>query len=98
MAQISGKVIAILPEISVENERGEWVRGGVVIETLESPSTKLSFTTFGKKRTERIMRLSLGEVIVVTYAPESREFMGKWYTELRLIEVLTTEKNPAGNQ
>ena len=93
MAQISGKVIAILPEISGENERGEWVRGGVVIETLESPSTKLSFTTFGKRRTETCMRLSLGEVIVVTYSPESREFMGKWYTELRLIEVLTTERN-----
>ena len=92
MAQISGKVIAILPEISGENERGEWVRGGVVIETLESPSVKLAFSTFGKRRTEQIQHLTLGEVIVVSYAPELREFMGKWYTELRLNEVLTTAK------
>ena len=92
MTQISGKVIAILPEVSGENERGEWVRGGVVIETLESPTVKLALTTFGKRRTEQIQHLTLGEVIVVSYAPESREFMGKWYTELRLTEVLTTAK------
>ena len=98
MAQISGKVIAILPEISGENERGEWVRGGVVIETLEPPTVKMSFTTFGKKRTEQIQQLTLGEIVVVTYSPESREFMGKWYTELRLNEILTTAKNPASNQ
>lgn len=94
MAQISGKVIEILPAVSGESERGEWVRGGMVIETLESPSVKLSFSTFGKRRTEQIQQLTLGEVIVVTYQPESREFMGKWYTELRVSEVMTTAKNP----
>lgn len=87
-----------MPVQSGENERGEWQRGGVVIETLESPSTKLALSTFGKRRTEQIQQLTLGEVIVVTYSPESREFMGKWYTELRLTEVLTLAKNPASNQ
>ncbi len=98
MAQISGKVISILPVVSGENERGEWHRGGVVIETLGAPSVKLALSTFGKRRAEQITQLSLGEVIVVTYAPESREFMGKWYTELRLTELLTTAKNPAGDK
>ena len=97
MAQISGKVIAILPPQSGENERGEWVRGGMVIETLESPSVKLSLSTFGKKRTQLISQLAIGEVVVVTYQPESREFMGKWYTELRVSEVMTTARQAAGN-
>lgn len=92
MAQISGKVISILPVVSGENERGEWQRGGVVIETLDSPTAKLALSTFGKRRTEQIQQLKLGEVIVVNYSPESREFMGKWYTELRLTEILTTTK------
>lgn len=96
MAQISGKVIAILPVVSGENERGEWQRGGVVIETLETPSAKVALSTFGKRRTSIIQQLRLGEVIMVTYAPESREFMGKWYTELRLTEILTTNRKPAG--
>lgn len=97
MAQISGKVICILPVQSGENERGEWQRGGVVIETLESPSVKLALSTFGKRRTEQIQQLTLGEVIVVSYSPESREFMNKWYTELRLTEVLTTAKQATSN-
>ena len=98
MAQISGKVIAILPVQSGENERGEWQRGGVVIETLEAPSVKLALSTFGRRRTQQIQQLTFGEVIVVTYMPESREFMGKWYTELRLTEVLTVAKKSAGEQ
>lgn len=97
MAQISGKVIAFLPVQSGKTERGEWQRGGVVIETLESPSVKLALTTYSKRLTQLVRQLTLGEVIVVTYAPESREFIDKWYTELRLIEVLTTAKNPASN-
>lgn len=98
MAQISGKVLALLPVQSGENERGEWQRSGVVIETLESPSVKLALSTFGKRRTQVIQQLTLGEVIVVTYAPESREFMGKWYTELRVTEILTIAKHSAGEQ
>lgn len=98
MAQISGKVITTLPVQSGENERGEWVRGGVVIETLESPSVKLALSTFGKRRTEQIQQLTLGEIIVVSYSPESREFMGKWYTELRLTEVLTTAKKATNDK
>ena len=82
----------ILPTQSGENERGEWVRGGMVIETLESPSVKLAMSTFGKRRTHLISQLAIGEVVVVTYQPESREFMGKWYTELRVGEVMTTTK------
>lgn len=93
MSQISGKVISILPVVSGENKRGEWQRGGVVIETFESPSVKLALSTFGKQRTEQIQQLAPGEVIVVSYSPESREFMGKWYTELRLTEVLTTARS-----
>lgn len=98
MALISGKVISILPVVSGENERGEWQRGGVVIETLDSPSVKLAMSTFGKKRTEQIQWLKIGEIVVVMYQPESREFMGKWYTELRLVELMTTDGNQAGTQ
>lgn len=98
MAQISGKLIAVLPVISGENERGEWYRGGMVIETLDSPSTKLALSTFGKRRIEQIQQLTLGDVIVVTYSVESREYMGKWYTEAIITGILTTTKKPAGNQ
>lgn len=97
MAQISGKVIAILPVISGENERGEWFRGGMVIETIDSPSTKLALSTFGKRRIEQIQQLTLGEVVVVSYSVESREYMGKWYTEAIIAGILTTAKQPTKN-
>lgn len=102
MAQISGKLIAILPVISGENERGEWYRGGMVVETLDSPSTKLALSTFGKRRIEQIQQLTLGEVIVVSYSVESREYMGRWYTEAIITGILTTikdtNKKPSQNE
>lgn len=98
MAQISGKVIAVMPVISGENERGEWFRGGMVIETLDSPSTKLALSTFGKRRIDQIQQLNLGEVVVVSYSVESREYMGKWYTEAVITKILTTAKNPVGDK
>lgn len=98
MAQISGKLIAVLPVISGENERGNWYRGGMVIETLDSPSTKLALSTFGKRRIEQIQQLTLGDVIVVTYSVESREYMGKWYTEAIITGILTTIKQATGDQ
>lgn len=98
MAQISGKVISIMPVVSGENERGEWFRGGMVIETLDSPSTKLALSTFGKRRIDQIKQLTLGEVVVVTYSVESREYMGKWYTEAIITGIMTTAKNPDSNK
>lgn len=93
MAQISGRVIVKMPVVSGENERGEWQRGGMVVETLEEPHVKLAFSTFGKRRTEEIQGLLLGQIVVVNYQPETREFMGKWYTELRVINILVAESS-----
>lgn len=98
MAQISGKVIAILPVVSGESERGEWYRGGMVIETIETPSVKLALSTFGKRRIEQIDQLTLGEIVVVRYSVESREYMGRWYTEAIITNILTTAKHSASNQ
>ncbi len=81
-----GKLIAILPEQSGQTERGNWVRGGFVIETEEQYPKKIAFTLFGE-RVEMIKPFAIGSNLRVQFSAESREYEGRWYTDLRCFRV-----------
>ena len=87
MATISVRVIEVFMEQSGENNGREWIRGGFVGSVLEDERRSLAFSTFGRKRTTIVNSLRIGDVVVVDYQPESRKFMDKWYTELRLTDI-----------
>lgn len=84
---ISGRLIKILPEARGESARGQWVRGGFVIETEDTYPRQVAFTIFGEERLAMINGLQLNSTVVVTFSPESREFNERWYTDLRCIRV-----------
>lgn len=84
---IVGIFIKALPEISGVSDRGEWVRGGLVIETQGSYPTKVAFTVFGEERVGAVRTLAVGALVSVDFSPESREYGGKWYTDLRVSRI-----------
>lgn len=84
---IVGIFIKALPEISGVSDRGEWVRGGLVIETQGSYPTKVAFTVFGEDRVGAVRTLVVGALVSVDFSPESREYGGKWYTDLRVSRI-----------
>ena len=84
---IVGIFIKALPEISGVSDRGEWVRGGLVIETQGSYPTKVAFTAFGEERVGAVRTLREGTLVSVDFSPESREYGGKWYTDLRVSRI-----------
>lgn len=92
MAQISGKVLVVLPEVSGENEKGEWVRGGMVIEPLESNGKRLSLEAVGREKCDLISQVKVGDVVIVEYGVESREYQDKWYTSAKLYRLYTAQK------
>ena len=81
-----GKLIAILPEQSGQTERGTWRRGGFVIETEEQYPKKIAFTLFGD-RIDMIKSFAIGSVLRVQFSAESREWEGRWFTDLRCFRV-----------
>ena len=85
---ISGKLIKILPEVRGESQRGPWVRGGFVIETDDMYPKQVAFTLFGEDRLAMINGIQMSSVVTVTFAPESREYNERWYTDLRCIRVV----------
>ena len=85
--EITGKLITILQETRGESQRGPWVRGGFVIETDGEYPRKVAFTTFGEDRLAMVKSLALNSPVVVNFNPESREYEGRWYTDLRCTRI-----------
>ncbi len=85
--EITGKLIQILPDVQGESQRGPWIRGGFVIETGDDYPRKVAFTAFGEERVAMVKNIPMGQLVQVTFTPESREFNEKWYTDLRCTRV-----------
>lgn len=84
MQQIIGKLIDIMPVVSGETERGQWQRGGFVLEVGNEYPKKVAFTTFNDAI--GIVNVGMkGSTVTVSYNPESREFNGRWYTDLKAL-------------
>lgn len=84
---IEGKLIKILPEARGESSRGPWVRGGFVMECGEEYPRSVAFSLFGEEKVEAFKRIPAGTKMSVQFAPESREYNGRYYTELRCIAI-----------
>ena len=90
MAQLTGKVVSILPIVEGENNGKFWQRGGLVVMPLDGNGKIVAFTAFGEKKVMTCMGVKVGETVVVEYVPESREFNGRYFTDLNIVRILTT--------
>ncbi len=87
MAEINGKVSTILEKVSGQSKNGgEWMKQEFVIETDGQYPKKVCFTLWGDK-IDLLSSLNAGESIKVFFDPESREYNGRWYTDLRAWKI-----------
>lgn len=92
MAQLVGKVQQVLPVCRGMSERGEWVRAGLVVSYGENVKRQAALTVFGEKRMQMLDGIKVGEAVIVEYYPESREFDGKWFTDLMTVRILVARE------
>jgi hypothetical protein len=92
--EIKGKIIHKLDLQSGMSKAGnEWRKQEYVLETLSSYPKKVKFDFFG----ERIDQypLEVGDIITLGYDIESREYNGKWYTEIRGFNAIKEQPQQA---
>ena len=77
-----GIVFSILPEQSGTTARGEWHSQHVVFEMQNNSQypRKVSVKFFNKR--DEVARLVTGAAYKVTFDVESREYQGRWYTDV----------------
>lgn len=92
--EITGKIIAALPEVSGVSARGEWKSQTYVIETQEQYPKKLAFDVFGADRIDQF-GLQVGDIATVHFDVDAREYNGRWFNSVRAWNVTKSGQNVA---
>jgi hypothetical protein len=90
--EIAGKIIQILPEQTGNGKNGPWTKQDFIIETQEQYPRKICFSAWNDKASQ-VKSFNNGTLVNVSFNAESREFNGRWYTDLKIwkIESQTTQ-------
>ena len=83
--EINGTIIELLPEKSGETARGTWRKQEYILETSEQYPKKICFMVWSDKIDE--LAIKLGENLAVSIDIESREYNGRWYTDIKAWKV-----------
>lgn len=84
---VKGKVEQILKtESGVSRAGKEWKKQDFVIETEEQYPKKVCFTLFGEK-VDLLNGVSAGQDIEVSFNIESREYNGRWFTNVNAWKI-----------
>jgi len=88
--EITGKLIKILPLQTGQGRNGEWRKQEFVIQTDGPYPKSVCFTMWGNLIDSA--PLEENSSIKVSFDAESREFNGRWYTDLKAWRVEKTEQ------
>ena len=83
--EINGKIIELLPEKSGESAKGPWRKQEYILETEGQYPKKVCFMAWSDKIDE--FAIKEGESLVVSVDLESREYNGRWYTDVKAWKV-----------
>lgn len=85
--EFEGVVFRKLPEVTGSSARGAWKKQDVVFELPSEFSRKICVTFFGD-RAEDAAALTEGDSVTVSVNVESREYNGKWYTDVKAWKIV----------
>jgi len=80
--EITGKLVNKLPQQSGEGKNGVWVKQEFIIETMDQFPRKVCIALWGDKVRD-LDSFQPGDSLRASVNVESREFNGKWYTDVR---------------
>ena len=89
--ELTGKIIKVLPLQSGSGKNGVWKKQEFVIETNDKIARKVCFSLWGDKIDQ--YSLSEGDPLELSFDIESREFNGRWYTEVKAWKVVKKGTN-----
>ena len=93
--ELTGKILELHPEEKGTSARGAWRKQQYILETEGQYPKKVCFMAWGEKIDE--FNFQVGEQVVVSINLESREYNGRWYTDVKAwkVERGSTTESPA---
>ena len=83
--KLTAKLIQLLPLQTGTGKNGEWKKQDVIVETDGEYPKKVCVSIWGEKINES--QLVVGNTLIMDINIESREFSGKWYTEIKAWKI-----------
>jgi len=92
-----GTIALIGKVVSGETERGSvWARQDIVIDVPIGPSSfKKICVTAGSDKIEDVAKLNIGDEVEVTFTVTAREWNGRWYNNVTLVDITAEAMIPA---
>lgn len=89
--EITGNLVQILTPQSGTSKNGTWKKQEFIIETGDMYPKKVCLAAWGDKID--INKFSPGQSLKVSFDAESREYNGRWYTDLKAFNVQAMQKS-----
>ena len=87
--ELAGKITHALPEKSGNSARGAWRKQEYVIEIPGDYPKQVCFMVWGDKIDQ--FKIAEGEELTIHFDLESREYNGRWYTDVKAWRVDRTD-------
>jgi hypothetical protein len=91
---ISGKFVQLLPEIKGEGRNGPWTRQDFILETDEQYPKKVCISVWNNKVDAK--SLKAGDPVTMEITVESREYNGRWYTDVKAVGMIAGKPKEYG--
>lgn len=85
--QLTAKLNQLLPIQTGTGKNGEWKKQDIIVETDGQYPKKVCIAIWGDKINDQ--QLVVGNTLTIDFDVESREFSGRWYTDLKAWKVDT---------
>ena len=83
--QLTAKLIQLLPLQTGTGKNGPWKKQDVIVETGGSYPKKICVSIWGDKINESVLKV--GNSLNIDFDIESREYNGRWYTDVKARKV-----------
>jgi len=95
--QITAKLTQLLPIQTGTGKNGEWKKQDIIVETDGQYPKKVCISIWGEKINEQ--QLVIGNSLTIDFEIESREFSGRWYTDIKAwkVSIAGQEPNPSND-
>ena len=85
--EIIGRLDRKMPVQSGVSQRGEWMKREFILTTEDTYPKNICMNVWGKDKVEELEKYPDGSRVKASVNIESREFNGRWYTDVRAWKI-----------
>src|SRR6185295_10130134 len=85
--QLTAKLVQLLPLQTGTGKNGQWKKQDIIVETEGQYPKKICVSIWGDKINESLLKV--GSQLNISFDVESREYNGRWYTDVKAWKIET---------